>query len=69
MDGIASKIVLENFCSYSCPAEQRALLAKIDQGSCAYGVKLEKALRYLTSITGNGKGYVRKPRDTASQYE
>ena len=69
MDGVASKIVVEYFCSYSCPAEERTLLAKIDQGSCAFGVELDKAARYLISITGKGKGYVCKSKDTARQHD
>ena len=55
MGGNPSKIILEYFCSYSCPSEEKSLLAKIDQDSSEYGTELEKATRYLTSITGNGK--------------
>ena len=55
MDNNPSKIIIKYFCSYSCPIEEKSLLAKIDQDSSEYGTELEKATRYLTSITGNGK--------------
>ena len=69
MDGNPSKIILEYFCSYSCPSEERSLLAKIDQDSLEYGIELEKAVRYLTSITGNGKNFVCKPKGATNLYE
>ena len=69
MDGNPSKIILEYFCSYSCPSEARSLLAKIDQDSPEYGTELEKATRYLTSITGNGKRFVCKPKWATNLYD
>ena len=69
MDGNPSKIILKYFCSYSCPIEEKSLLAKIDQDSSEYGTELEKTTRYLTSITGNGKGFVCKPKGATNLYD
>ena len=69
MDGDPSKIILEYFCSYSCPSEERSFLAKSDHDSIEYGIELEKATRYLTSITGNRKGFVCKPKGATNLYE
>ena len=69
MGGNPSKIILEYFCSYSFPSEERSLLAKIDQDSSEYGTELEKSTRLLTSIKGNGKGFVCKPKEATNLYD
>lgn len=43
--------------------------ANIDQDSLEYGIELKKAIQYLASITGNGKGFVCKPKGATILYE
>lgn len=62
MDGNSDKVVQEYFCSYTCPSEERNLLAKINQESTQHGIELDRAVRYLTSITGIGKDFECKLR-------
>ena len=50
------------------PSEERSLLGEMDRDSSEYETELEKATRYLTSITGNGKGFVCKPNGAKNLY-
>ena len=51
------------------PSEERSLLGEMDRDSSEYETELEKATRYLTSITGNGKGFFCKPKGATNLYD
>ena len=44
------------------------MLTKVDQYISEYGIELEKAIRYMASMTGNGNGFVCKPKGETKLY-